>query len=162
MPAELLPSQTALIDNIRDLVRTGYGGLVTFEAPNAPWLEIAGPKGMQPDGQLCGAPVPTVRLRRNGDATPLAEAAANDDFSGGLSTIAECARPLVGDEFPALLALLGAVHEASGAKRRRVPKVGGCVTETGGPPSVHAWMSCLTLGDLQSAVARARIIRQAA
>ncbi len=161
MPAKLLPSQTALIDNIRDVVRTGYGALITFEAPDAPWLEIAGPNGMQPGGHLFGAPVPTVRLRRNGDAWPLAEAAANNDFSGGLSTLAECAKPFVGDEFPALLALLGAVHEASGAKRRRVPKVGGCITETG-VPSVHAWMSCLTLGDLQAAVAKATIVRQAA
>ncbi len=84
MPAKLLPNQTALIDNIRDLVRTGYGALVTFQAPDAPWLEIAGPNGVQPGGHLFGASVPTVRLRRNGDAAPLAEAAANNDFSGGL------------------------------------------------------------------------------
>lgn len=161
MPAKLLPGQTALIENIRDLVRTGYGALITFEAPDAPWLEIAGPNGAQAPGHLFGAAVPTVRLRRNGDVAPLAEAAANNDFSGGLSTLAECAKPLIGDEFPALLALLAAVHDASGAKRRRVPTVGTRITQTG-VPDLHAWMSCLSLGDLQEAVARATIVRQAA
>ncbi len=161
MSPKLLPNQAALIDNIRDLVRTGYGALITFEAPDAPWLEIAGPQGVSPGGHLFGAPVPTVRLRRNGAGGPLAEAAANNNFSAGLSTLAECAKPLIGEEFPALLALLAAVHDASGAKRRRVPTVGTRITQTG-VPDLHAWMSCLSLGDLQGAVARATIVRQAA
>ncbi len=154
MPAKLLPNQTALIDNIRDLVRTGYGALVTFQAPDAPWLEIAGPNGVQPGGHLFGASVPTVRLRRNGDAAPLAEAAANNDFSGGLSRLAECAKPLVGDEFPALLALLAAVHEASGAKRRRVQKVSGRVADTGEPPRARADTPARRSGSITAATPR--------
>lgn len=161
MKPNLNPSQTALVNNVRDLVRSGYGALVTFEAADAPWLEIAGPTSFDAGGHPFGAPVPTVRLRRSSDATLLAEAAANNDFLKGLTTLGQCAKPLVGDEYPALVALLGAIHDASGAKRRRVPTVGDAISEVG-VPNVHGWMSCLTLGDLQAAVAKATIIRQAA
>jgi hypothetical protein len=159
MPVTNPPKHFRVVEEVRELVRSGYGALVTFEAPGAPWLEIAGPNG--PGGDFLAAPVPTLRLRAQGEGSPLAIAAVNDNFPAGLNAIAERARPFVGDEFPALLTLLGAIREASGVKRSRVPTVGACVTETG-TPDPHAWMSCLSLGDLQAAVLRATIIRNAA
>jgi hypothetical protein len=155
------PHHARIIDNIRGIVRSGHGALVTFEGSPDTVLELAGPKGMHPGGDLCAAPVPTIRLWATWGGAPLAVAAANQNFTVALGTVAERARPLVGNEHRALLALLLAVREATDGMRFRVPVVGEVVTEEG-DPSPAAWSSCLPLGALQAAIQRATRIRVAA
>ena len=162
MTPTLPPNHSAVIANVGEIVRTGHGALIAFDGPDTPWLEIAGPNGMSPGGGAFGvAPVPTLRLHRNGEAGPLAVAVANDQFAEGLHTIAQFARPLLGDEHPALVALLAAVRDAASDKRPRAPQVGTRLRESGSPDPA-GWLSCLTLGDLQRAVAESRILREAA
>ena len=155
-------SQLSVVEQVRELVRAGQGALVTFELAEAPWLEVAGPQGMgEGDAGLGHAPVPTLRLHRNGEPGPVAVAAANGDLALGLHEIAEAARPLVGAEHPALVALLAAVRDAASDRRPRTPQVGTTVRETG-TPDAAAFLSCLTLGDLQAAVEASRRHRRAA
>jgi hypothetical protein len=157
-----LRTTQAVVEQVRALVRAGRGALVTFERPDAPWLEVAGPNGMGvADGGLGHAEVPTLRLHRNGDAHPLAVASADGDFAVGLHAIAEFSRPLLGDEHPLLVALLAAVRDAAADRRPRTPQAGTNVRETGAPDAA-GFLSCLTLGDLQGAVERSRIVRTAA
>lgn len=152
----------ATIERVRSLVRSGHGALIAFDGPDAPWLEIAGPNGMAPGSDGFGvAPVPTLRLHRNGEAGPVAVAVANEQFAEGLHAIAQFARPLLGAEHPALVALLAAVRDAAADKRPRAPQVGAQLRETGSP-NPAGWLSCLTLGDLQWAVEQSRIVRDAA
>lgn len=156
-------TNVATVEAVKELVRAGRGALVTFEAPDAPWLEIAGPSGAQPGDEpgFAVAPVATIRLYRNGEAGPLAVATADERFAEGLHAIAQFARPLLGKEHPALVALLAAVRDAASDKRPRAPQVGARVRETGAP-NASGWFSCLTLGDLQVAVERSRVVRDAA
>ena len=161
MTTTIHPRHTQIIDNIRVIVRSGHGALVTFDGSPTTVLELAGPKGMHPGGDLCAAPVPTIRLWATWGGAPLAVAAANQNFTAALGTVAERARPFVGDEHPALLALLLAVREVTDGMRFRVPVVGEVVTEEG-EPSFAAWASCLPLGALQAAIQRATRIRAAA
>ena len=157
---QLPPHHARIIDNIRGVVRSGYGALVTFDGSPDAVLERAGPKGMHPGGELCAAPVPTIRLWATWGRAPLATAAANQNFTAALGTVAERARPLVGNEHPSLLALLLAVREVTDGMRFRVPLVGEVVSEEG-EPSFAAWSSCLPLGVLQRCLDRARRSRAA-
>ncbi len=161
MPSTVIQHHARLLDDVRSLVRSGHGAIVTFGSPTGTVLELAGPKGMHPGGELCAAPVPTVRLWATWGDVPLAVAAANQDFPAGLATVAEHAGPLVGGDLPALLALLAAVREVTDGMRFRVPTVGDAVIEEG-VPTAAAWASCLPLGALQAAIVKASILRRAA
>lgn len=160
MTTTVHPHHARIIDNIRGIVRSGHGALVTFDGSPDAVLELAGPKGMHPGGDLCAAPVPTIRLWATWGGPPLAVAAANQNFTAALGTVAERAKPLVGSEHEALLALLLAVREVTDGMRFRVPLVGEVVTEEG-EPSFAAWASCLPLGVLQRCIDRARFARAA-
>ena len=161
MPSILAPHHARILDDIRGTVRSGHGAIITFGSPTGTVLELAGPKGMHPGGELCAAPVPTIRLWATWGDVPLAVAAANQDFPAGLAAVADRAGPLVGDDLPALLALLAAVREVTEGMRFRVPTVGDDVTEEG-VPSAAGWASCLPLGALQAAIAKASTLRRAA
>ena len=58
------------------------------------------------------------------------------------------------DEYPTLLLLLTTIREATEGLRFRLPEVGDAVKLVG-RPSVAGWMSCIPLGDLQTAILRA-------
>lgn len=119
-------------------------------------LDVMGPRGMVGDDDgFLAAPVPTVRLWSPGSfARPLAVAAANRSFPEALTSLAERARPLVGAEYPVLLALLATVRDHAPRLRPRVPVVGAAFTSTG-TPSISAFVSCLGLGDLEESILRA-------
>ena len=129
-----------------------------FDHPNGTTrLDLLGPNGMiggSTDGFLC-APVPTLRLwSPSATCRPIAQAAANKDFPAGLDTIARRAAPLIGDELPLLLAMLAAIQEETASMRFRTPNVGDLVTSSG-HPTAAAWMSALSLADIQAAVLKA-------
>ena len=119
-------------------------------------LDVMGPRGMEGDeGGFLAAPVPTVRLWSPGSLfRPLAVAAANRSFPEALISLAERARPLVGSEYPVLLALLATVREHAPRLRPRVPIVGPAFRSSGSP-SISAFTSCLGLGDLEESILRA-------
>lgn len=119
-------------------------------------LDVMGPRGMSGDDDgFLAAPVPTVRLWSSGSLSrPLAVAAANRNFPAALDAVAERARPLVGDEYNVLLALLATVREHAPRLRPRVPVVGSMFTSSG-TPSMSAFVSCLGLGDLEESIVRA-------
>ncbi len=117
-------------------------------------LDVLGPKGMVggADDGFFVAPVPTVRLWSPGSLSrPLAVAAANRAFPEALDSLAERARPLVGEEHTVLLALLATIKAHAPRLRPRVPVVGTAITSSGSP-SVTAFASCLGLGDLEDAI----------
>ncbi len=156
--ANLAPS---LDDSTLDLLdadlRSGHSCITTFACPRGlAWMEIMGPKGMRPAGNLFVAPVRTLRLWVPGhQAGPLAVAAANDAFGVGLRTIQERARGhLAEDELPTLATVLDLVQTATKTPRRRLPTVGPELTESG-TPCLVGWASCLTLGDLEAALRKA-------
>lgn len=140
-----------LVNDVSALVRAGYGGLVTFDRPGA-WIELAGPRGSQGgDDAKWQAPVTTVRLVREGKAGVVAEAAADGAFARLLDAIAEEARPFSGDDHATLVAMLRAIRELSAKPRTRMPTVGPEMVEHG-EPNLYAWLSCLTLADLEQAM----------
>ena len=120
-------------------------------------LDVMGPRGMIGGGAdpFFTAAVPTVRLWSPGShSRPLAVAAANRNFPAALDAVAERARPLVGNEYNVLLALLATVREHAPRLRPRVPVVGPAFTSSG-TPSMSAFVSCLGLGDLEESIVRA-------
>jgi len=138
-------------------LRSGHSCIATFACPRGlAWMEIMGPKGMRPAGDLFVAPVRTLRLWVPGQqAGPLAVAAANDAFGIGLRTIQERARAhLAEQELPTLATVLKLVRTATKKPRRRLPTVGSELSEIG-TPSLVGWASCLTLGDLEAALRKA-------
>lgn len=142
---------------LHDDVRAGRACIATFEGPGGScWVELLGPRGIHPQGDWLVAPVPTLRLwvPEHLDR-PQAVAVANRDFDDGLRAIEEQARPHL---FPPEVALLGTVlrivREAARGVRPRVPTVGGRLTQEGAP-MLRAWASCLTLGDLETALQKA-------
>ena len=145
---------------LRSALAEGRGLFYAFDAEDgtSTRVEVMGPRGMRGGGDDAGmlvAPVPTVRLWSPGaQARPLAVAAANRNFSEGLDVLAKRARPLVGDEFAVLLALVATIKEAAPRLRPRMPKVPMAFT-TSGAPSVSAFASCLGLGDLEESIVRA-------
>jgi len=143
---------------VRAAIRAGRSMFCCFDRANGTTrLDLLGPNGMiggSDDGFLC-APVPTLRLwSPTAAARPIALAAANKDFPSGLDTIARRAAPLIGDELPLLLAMLAAVQEETAGMRFRTPNVGDLITSTG-RPTAAAWMSALSLADIQAAVLKA-------
>lgn len=139
----------AIDDICRDL-RAGHGSIVPFAVGLAgPVLEVAAPKGVRRMGLLCVAPVPTLKLWP-ASGFPLAVAAANRAFPAALDKLGESAAPLVGDDLPALLALLAAVRDLTAGMRLPIPRVGSAVTSTGRACHI-AWASALPLGDVQAA-----------
>ena len=154
-----------VLDTLRADVRAGRSCIVTYDHPDGTgWLDVFGPEGMRggaKDGAFT-APIPTVRLWQPGGGTaPLAEAVANRAFPLELDRLAERARPLVRDEYPTLLLLLTTIRDATAGLRFRLPEVGDAVKLVG-RPSVAGWMSCIPLGDLQSAILRAASRKAAA
>ena len=143
---------------VRDAIRAGRSMFCCFDQPNGTTrLDLLGPNGMiggSDDGFLC-ASVPTLRLwSPTATARPIAQAAANKDFPSGLDAIARRAAPLIGDELPLLLAMLAAIREETASMRFRSPNVGDLVTSSG-RPTAAAWMSALSLADIQAAVFKA-------
>ena len=136
-------------------VREGYASIATFPGPEGiAWIEILGPRGMRPAGELLVAPVPPLRLWGPSESHlgPLAVAAANDAFDDGLRSIESRATvylppPVMID----LAAVLRVVRLASQRPRGRLPTVGPRVRQRG-TPSLMAWASCLPLGDLEAAL----------
>ena len=144
-----------VLATLRTDVRAGRSCLITYDHPDGTgWLDVHGPEGMRggPDDGAFTAPIPTVRLwPPGGGLAPLAEAVANRAFPIELDRLAERARPLVRDEYPTLLLVLTTIREATEGLRFRLPDVGAAVRMVG-RPSVVGWMSCIPLGDLQSAI----------
>jgi hypothetical protein len=151
-PTTLSPHVLA---TLRTDVRAGRSCIITYDHPDGTgWLDVHGPDGMRggPDDGAFTSPIPTVRLWPPGGGTaPLAEAVANRAFPRELDQLAERARPLVRDEYPALIVLLTTIREATEGLRFRLPVVGETVRMVG-RPSVTAWMSCIPLGNLQAAI----------
>lgn len=143
---------------LRTTVRDGHSVLYTFDRDDGTFtrLEVLGPKGLRPGGgDLFTAPVPTVQLwSPTSCQRPIAKAAANRDFPAGLDTVATRAAHLVGHELPVLLALLAALRDETASMRFRIPSAGDLVTSTG-RPTVSAWATALSLGDVQAAVLKA-------
>lgn len=153
-----------VLETLRADTRSGHSTIITFDHPGGLGrLDVFGPEGMRGgNDETFTAPVPTVRLWRPGESgAPIAEAVANRAFSAELDRLAECARPFISDEWSAFALILATIRDATTGLRFRVPKVGERVQLTG-TPSVEAWMSCLSLGDLQAAILRASNIRRAA
>jgi hypothetical protein len=162
LASQLAAHQQRLISRavgpVRDAMRAGRSLFCCFDQPNGTTrLDLLGPNGMiggSDDGFLC-APVPTLRLwSPTATARPIALAAANKDFPTGLDAIARRAAPLIGDELPLLLAMLAAVQEETAGMRFRSPNVGDLITSCG-RPTAAAWMSALSLADIQAAVFKA-------
>ena len=146
------PPHSELVQQVSELVRSGYGALLTFDAPGA-WIELAGPNGISGGSGAFGqAPVTTVRLVQEGTVGVVAEAASDGAFAKMLDVIGEKARPFAGQDHAALLAMLRAVRELSTRSRTRMPTVGPALVEYG-EPSVDAWLSCLTLADFEQTLA---------
>lgn len=146
------------VDRVRGAVREGRSMFCCFDHPaGTTRLDLMGPNGMiggASDGFLC-APVPTLRLwSPTATSRPIALAAANKDFPVGLDAIARRAAPLIGDDLPLLLAMLAAIREETAGMRFRTPNVGDMVTSSG-RPTAAAWMSALSLADIQAAVYKA-------
>jgi hypothetical protein len=140
---------------IHDDVRAGHAGIATFGGPRGLcWVEILGPRGMRPDGRLLVAPVPTLRLCvPDQGPDPLAVAANDTDFDGGLHGLEKRALPhLHAYGAESLRAVLCVVRQATKARGPNVPSVELRVIEAVGEPSLTAWASCLTLADLEAAV----------
>ena len=148
---------TRHVETLRDAVRAGRALLYAFERPEGSTrLEVLGPNGMAGGAHdFLVAPVPTLRLwSPSATNRPIAIAAANRDFPVALETIAKRAAPLVGHELPILLALLAAVREETAGMRFRSSTVGDLITSRGRPTGA-AWMSALSLADVQAAVLKA-------
>lgn len=141
---------------LRETLKDGRSVLYTFDRGDgtSTRLDVMGPKGLR-GGQgedFLTAPVPTVRLwSPTSTRRPLAVASADRAFPTSLDTLAERARPLVGDDFAVLLALLATIKESAPRLRPRVPKVGAAFSSSG-TPSMDAWASCLGLGDIEDAL----------
>ena len=144
---------------LRDTLAEGHALFYAFDREDgtSTRLDVLGPRGMIGGGAdpFFTAAVPTVRLWSPGSQSrPLAVAAANRNFPAALDAVAERARPLVGDDYRLLLALLATVREHAPRLRPRVPTVGSAFTSSG-TPSLSAFTSCLGLGDLEESFVRA-------
>ena len=145
------------LDLLRADLRTGRSCLATFEGPTGTsWVELLGPNGSHGDPECLVAPVLTLRLWvPERTEAPAAAAVVTRDFEASLRTIEERARPhLYPTEAELLATVLRVVRAATPARRPRVPKVGDRLTQEG-TPSLRAWASCLTLGDLETALLKA-------
>ena len=147
----------ALIQDLCVETRTGWSWMLTLSPREAPaWLAFHGPKGWRgdpppgPDGE------PRIELWPSGGASRPVVAlpfVANQNFQEDLRRVFQ--QPVDPREgWLLLLGLLHALDEAARA-RPRVPTVGGAL-EWSGAPTLGAWASAMTLGDLEAALMRAR------
>jgi hypothetical protein len=149
------------VARLRDSLAAGHSLLYTFDRVDGTFtrLDVMGPRGLRcsgaaNDGDFLAAPVPTVRLwSPSSHQRPLAVASADRNFGPSLDVLDERAKPLVGDELAVLLALLATIRDHAPRLRPRVPKVPLAFTSSG-TPSMHAWASCLGLGDLEDGLAK--------
>lgn len=144
---------------LRDTLAEGHALFYAFDREDgtSTRLDVIGPRGMIGGGAdgFFTAAVPTVRLWSPGSQSrPLAVAAANRSFPEALTSLAERARPLLGPEYPVLLALLTCVRDHAPRLRPRVPVVGTAFTSSG-TASMSAFVSCLGLGDIEESIVRA-------
>jgi len=152
IPTSSLPSDC--LDVLKADLRDGRSFVATFQGPGGiSAVEVMGPKGMRADCGFLQAPVRTVRLWVAGQPfTPEAVVHADDDLDEGLLAIEDRARPHVhAEELADLCALLDVVRASIEARKPRVPRV-TLRTHEKGVPSFRGWASCLTLGDLETAL----------
>ncbi|MFZ5480624.1 MAG: hypothetical protein ACOZNI_27925 [Myxococcota bacterium] len=91
----------------------------------------------------------------------MATASRDEAFGKSLDALAELARPFAGDDHRVLLAVLRSIRELSAKPRTRMPTVGPGLVEHG-ESSLSAWISCLTLADLEQAMSESCEESQAA
>ena len=151
------PTPSIVPDNL-DLLRTdlrdGRSFVVTFQGPRGiSAVEVMGPKGMRQDGGFLSSPVRTVRLWVAGQPfAPEAVVRADEDLVAGLLAIEERARLHIhAEELADLSALLDAIRASVLSRKPRVPKVTLRIHQKG-VPCFRNWASCLTLGDLETAL----------
>ena len=152
VPASSLVSEN--LDVLRADLRDGRSFVTTFNGPRGiAAVEVMGPKGMRNDSGFLSAPIRTLRLWVAGQPfAPEAVVVVDEDLDEGLQTIEERARSHVDeDEVPALIVLLDAVRACVLSRKPRVPKVTLRIHQKG-VPCFRGWASCLTLGDLESAL----------
>ncbi len=145
------------LELLRADVHAGRSCVATFEGPRGTsWVEILGPNGSHGDPECLVAPVRTLRLWVPGrPEAPVAVAVVTRDFEASLGVIEGRARPhLYPHETDQLATVLRVVRAAAPSRPPRVPKVGDRLTQEGAP-SLRAWASCLTLGDLEAALLKA-------
>ena len=140
--------------------RAGWSWMLMLSRHEAPgWLAFHGPKGARSGADEEIAPTAgAARLElwpASGSSRPLIAVpiAANRRLADDLRRVhAHPVAPRAG--WLLFLALLHALDEAARA-RPRVPGVGDALSSTGAP-TLGAWASALTLGDLEAALLRAR------
>lgn len=136
--------------------QAGWSWMLTLSRDAAPgWLAFHGPKGTRSganEGDAPGTEAPRLELwPAGGGDQPLIAVpiAANRRLGDDLRRCrAQPEEPRAG--WLLLLGLLHALDEAARA-RPRVPTVGSALT-CSGAPSLGAWASTLTLGDLEAAL----------
>ncbi len=137
--------------------RAGRSWMLTLSKEDSPaWLAFHGSQGWGGDPPSNEVDTPRVELWPSGGASRPVVAlpiAANQDFRGDLHRLGECRiEPFCG--WLLLLGLLHALDEAARA-RPRVPTVGDALRWSGAP-TLSAWANAMTLGDLETALLRAR------
>ena len=147
-----------LVQEMCEETRAGWSWMVMLSQVEAPgWLAFHGPHGWRGEPSPGVTGEPRIELWPAGGANrPVVALAvgANQDPSRHLHELRH--RALDADTgWLLLLSLLHALDEASRA-RPRVPAVGEAL-EWSGAPTLGAWASALTLGDLETALLRARV-----
>ena len=147
-----------VVQEMCEETRGGWSWMVMLSQVEAPaWLAFHGPKGWRGEPSSPGAAgEPRIELWPPGGASRPVVAiplAANRLLQDDLRHLHQ--RPLEPRAgWLILLALLHALDEAARA-RPRVPTVGDALVWSGAP-TLGAWASAMTLGDLESALLRAR------
>lgn len=146
-----------LVQEMCEETRAGWSWMVMLSQVEAPgWLAFHGPHGWRGDPSPGAAGEPRIELWPPGGANwpvvalPLA---ANQDPARHLHELGHRA-PDADAGWLLLLGLLHALDEAARA-RPRVPTVGDALGWSGAP-TLGAWASAMTLGDLETALTRAR------
>ena len=146
-----------LVQEMCEETRAGWSWMVMLSQVEAPaWLAFHGPQGWRGDPSPGAAGEPRIELWPAGGANRPVVAlplAANQDPARHLHELGH--RALDADAgWLLLLSLLHALDEASRA-RPRVPTVGDALRWSGAP-TLGAWASAMSLGDLENALLRAR------
>ena len=146
-----------LVQEMCEETRAGWSWMVMLSQVEAPgWLAFHGPQGWRGDPSPGAAGEPRIELGPPGGAFRPVVAipfAATQHFQDDLRHLHH--RPLEPRAgWLVLLALLHALDEAARA-RPRVPTVGDALVWSGAP-TLGAWASAMTLGDLETALLRAR------
>ena len=151
-----VPDLAQTTAQIRYDLKIGRAWLAIFDSPQGTAvLEYHAPQGIRGDGSF-RSERPRLVLRLAG-APPriLADMDLSDDdratLDANLGAVLARGDELAGDEKPLYDLLLRLVRDHHLANRRGTAKMGESVTATG-VPTLDAWASCLTLGDLQAAI----------